>query len=137
MEQAAAQFGGFGVDLTGDEENRNRISVRDCQPRCGVGDAGPAGYATHAYPSRRPSIAICHQSSRFLVPHKDMLDLRVPVKRVVECECMCARHAEDDLNAVLDETLHEKLGAGHWVNDPPLVEFPSYAAFVIIRTGSP
>src|SRR5438876_24482 len=46
-----------------------------------------------------------------------MLHLRMPIERVVNRHGVCSRHSEDDLNAVMYKTLHDKLTTGHFVHD--------------------
>src|SRR5207302_11001108 len=83
VEQTAPPSCRLGVDLTGDEENGNRVAMRDSQPGGGVGYPGPRRNAAYAWLSRRPCVAVCHQCCRLFVPHENMLDPRMPIERVV------------------------------------------------------
>src|SRR6266850_3626418 len=113
VEQTAPPSRHLGMNLTGNEENRNRVAMRDSQSGGGVGYAWPRRNAAYAWLSRRPCVAVCHQGCRLFVTHENMLELRVPIERVVNCHGMCARYSKDHLDAVPNETLDNELTTSH------------------------
>src|SRR2546426_11921911 len=113
VEQAAPFFSGSGVDLTRDEEHRDRVTLSDGQPGGRVGDAGTRRHAAHAHLSWRPSIAVGHECSRLFVPYEDVLYFRMPIQRIVNCHRVRARDSKHNLHAMANERFHDELTAGH------------------------
>src|SRR5262245_12049939 len=70
-------------------------------------------YAADTHLPCGPCIAICHQSRRLLMSHKNVLDLWMLVERVVNCHGVGAWYPKDDVNTMPDERVNEKLAAGH------------------------
>src|SRR5947207_690026 len=103
------------MNLTGDKENRNRVSVRDSQTGGSVSHARTRRDATHPQLSCRSCVTVGHQRRGLFMTDEDVLDLRVPVERVVNRHRMCAWYSKHNLDAILSETFNDELAASHLV----------------------
>ena len=73
-----------GRHLTGQHDDRNAIHQCIGQTGHGIRGTGTRCHQRHAGFAGRTCIAISRMRGRLLVTHKDMLDIRMPVERVLD-----------------------------------------------------
>src|ERR1051326_775761 len=122
MKQPASCFRGSGVDLAGDEEDRNGIKMRDRKTGGRIGHTRSRRDAAHSDFSCRSCITVSHQGRGLFVAHEDVLDLRVAIKSVVNRHGMGTRNPEHRVDAVPDERLHNELAASHICSSPRKID---------------
>ena len=115
-------------DVAGDRDHRDRVQLRRGDRGDEVGRARAAGAHAHADPAARAGVAVRRVAAALLVTDEDVPDLGVVAQDVVDREDDAARVAEQDVGALDDERLHERVGA-----DPRPLARPHVAEHVLAR----
>ncbi len=91
---AALAIHRVGIDLAGQQEDRDRIGPAFGDPAQGVGRAGARGRADHAGLARHPRRAVRREGAGLLVADQDRADRARPGESVVDRRGVRARHPE-------------------------------------------
>ena len=97
--------------VAGDRDHRDRVELRGGDAGHEVRRAGAAGAHAHADPAGRPGVAVGGVAAALLVADEDVAELGVVAQDVVERQDDAARVAEEDVDALADERLAERVGA--------------------------
>ena len=116
---------GVAHHLPGDLQHRRRRRVRGRHAGTGVVDADTGHDERHAGPARGACVAVGHERRRLLVARREEADAIGHVVETVErVHHLVAGQPEDDLDALFDQLLGERLPAGelcHQMISPSIV----------------
>ena len=109
---AALAIQGVGIDLAGDQQDRDGIgpALGDAGQR--VGRAGPGGGADDAGLSRHPRRAVGGEGGGLLVADQERPDRAGPRQGVVDRRRVRARHPEQATHSPTGQALHQDIRAG-------------------------
>ncbi len=97
--------------VAGDGDDGHRVELGGGDAGDEVGGAGAAGAETDADPAAGPSVAVGSVRGSLLVTDEDGAQLWIVGPDVVERQDDAAGVAEDDIDALADERLAERVGA--------------------------
>ena len=99
-----------GADVAGDGDHRDGIHVSCGNARDQIGRARAGGGEAHADPAGRAGIAVRRVGGALLMGCQNMSNaVAVFVKRIIDIEDRAARIAENRIDALLDQCLHQNL----------------------------
>ena len=101
-----------GRHLAAEHHQRDRIHVGGSDAGHGVGHARTGGHQHYAGPAGGARVAVGGVRRALLVPYEDVLDLVLPVKRIVDVQRRTAGVAEDVLHAFVRQAADEDVCAG-------------------------
>ena len=101
-----------GLHLAGDGDQRNAVELGVGDGRDQVRRAGAAGGHADARLAGGAGVALRREAAALLVPRQNRADLVVEARqRLVQRHAGPARIGEDHVDAVVDQRLHEDVGA--------------------------
>ena len=105
----------MGRHLAGDADDRDRIHQRVGEAGDGIGGAGPRRHQQHADLAGGTRIALRRMGRALLVAHEHMLDEVLVEQRVIDRQHRAARIAENRIDALILQGLHNHFRAAHLV----------------------
>ena len=100
--------------LSGEAHERGRVHERVGQSGNGIGGAGTGGHQHAADLAGRARIAFGRVHGALLVPHQDVLDLRLLEQRVVDRQHRSAGIAEEVFDPLIGQRLDHHVRPGHF-----------------------
>ena len=97
--------------VAGDRDHRDRVELGGGDRGDEVRGARAAGAHAHADPAAGAGVAVGRVAAALLVADEDVPDLGVVAEDVVDREDDAARVAPQDVGALADERLHQRVGA--------------------------
>ena len=102
----------MGRHLAGEHDHRDRVHVRGCNARYGVGHTRPGSDQTHTGLVRRARVTVRGVRGALFVADQDVLDLLLFEKLVVDVEHGAAGITEDVLHTFVLKATDDNFCAG-------------------------